>query len=150
MHNPLELAWFLIVFIIPFAGLFAMGYFPALSLPMLIVRRNWITRVDVYVPLAGAIGSSVAFLLIGLCGIDRFALVSDHVKSVWYTSGYTYELIQPFFSGVVSGSIFALLSALNNRVSQMQQLAKPVVASAVSFVALWLWPTVVSVCYLHN
>jgi hypothetical protein len=133
-----------LVAITPLIVLFAVGYFPLVLLGRLLTKRKLFGVADAYAPFAGALGTTLAFLFFGLLGLDRFALVSEHVRTAWYSSGYIYEMVQGLFSGGLCALLLVIITPVLPRLAQKPRIATPATAVLVSFIAFSFWPVLCS------
>jgi len=132
--------------LLPFAALFALGYFP-----IVLLARQWaggrpVGAPDLLAPVTGAAGTAVGFLFAGLNEFDRFALAPDRVRTTWMHSGlaFPYELAQSLFSGVVSAVAVLLIARFGPGVCQRARITTPVMALLISIVDFSFWPVLCS------
>lgn len=132
--------------LLPFALLFAMGYFPLRFLGHLGASRQNLGWSDVLAPLAGAVGTAVGFLLAGLSGYDRFALAADGARDFWMRSGLAFplELAQALFSGGLCAILLALVARCRSRETERWSRGVPWAAFVISVVDFNLWPVLLS------
>lgn len=132
--------------LLPFAALFAVGYFPVRFLGRLLAEQRAIGSPDILAPLAGAVGTAVAFLFAGVSGYDRFALAPDRVRNAWMNSGlsFPFELAQSLFSGVVCAVVVVLIARSWPHLMDRLRLVTPLAAFVISAVDFSLWPVLFS------
>jgi hypothetical protein len=132
-----------LVLIAPLIVLFAVSYFPLALLGRWLTRRKLVGPADAYAPFAGALGTAFAFFLYGLLGIDRFAWVSQQVRTQWQSSGYVYEVAQGLFSGGFCALLLVIAAAVP-RLAHFPRVTIPVTAIMVSFLTFSFWPVLLS------
>ncbi len=132
--------------LLPFAALFALGYFP-----IVLLARQWasgrpVGATDLLAPVTGAAGTAVGFLFAGLNEFDRFALAPDRVRTAWMHSGlaFPYELAQSLFSGIVSAVAVLLIARFGPGVCKRARITAPVMALLISIVDFSFWPVLCS------
>ncbi len=132
--------------LLPFATLFALGYFP-----VVLLGRQWtggrpVRAQDFFAPVASASGTAVSFLFARLCEYDRFALAPDRVRTAWMNSGlaFPYELAQSLFSGVVCAVVVLLIARFGPGACQRARITAPVMALLISIVDFSFWPVLCS------
>ena len=132
--------------LLPFAALFALGYFPIVLCGRRWARGRSVGTPDVLAPLAGAAGTAVGYLVVGLYGFDRFALAPELVRAAWMHSGlaFPYELGQSLFSGVTCAVVVLLIARFGPSVCQRARIIAPVMALVISTVDFSLWPALCS------
>ena len=132
--------------LLPFAALFAVGYFPVRLLARILAEQPGIGSPDILAPLAGAVGTAVGFLVVGVSGYDRFALAPDRVRNAWMSSGlsFPFELAQSLFSGLVCAVVVVSLNRLLPDPARRMRILTPVAALAISAVNFACWPVLLS------
>jgi hypothetical protein len=132
--------------LLPFAALFALGYFP-----IVLLARQWaggrpVGGPDLFAPVTGAAGTAVGFLFVSLNEFDRFALAPDRVRAAWMHSGlaFPYELAQSLFSGVVCAVVLLLIARFGPSACQRARITSPVMALLISIVDFSFWPVLCS------
>jgi hypothetical protein len=132
--------------LLPFAALFALGYFPTVLL-----GRQWagdrpVGIPDVFAPIVGAAGTAVGYLFVRLYEFDRFVLAPERVRAAWMSSGlsFLYELAQSLFSGVVCGLVVLLIARFVPSVCRRASITAPVMALLISIVDFSFWPVLCS------
>ena len=128
----------------PLVVLFAAGYFPLVLVGRWLAKRQAFVVADAFAPFAGFLGTALAFLFFGLLGLDRFAFVSEHVRTAWETSGYLYEMVQGLFSGSLCAVSLVIMETSVPRLAQKPKVTTPVAAALISFVTFSLWPILFS------
>jgi hypothetical protein len=136
--------FYYLVLIAPLIVLFAVGYFPIVLLGRLLTKRKLFGAADAYAPFAGAFGTALGFLFFGQLGLDRFALVSEHVRTAWESSGYIYETVQGLFSGGLCAGLLVVITASVPRLAQTPRVTILAAAVLVSFITFSLWPVLFS------
>jgi hypothetical protein len=128
----------------PLVLLFAASYFPLVGVGRWLTKRKPFGVADAFAPFAGLLGTALAFLFFGLLGLDRFALVSEHVRTAWESSGYVYEMAQGLFSGGLCALLLASITPFVPRLARTPGITTPAAAVLVSFIAFSLWPVLCS------
>jgi len=130
----------------PFAALFALGYFSVALLGRLLTKRRLVEPTDAWAPVAGVLGTVIGFLFFGLNEYDRFALVPEHVRMAWRSSGlaYSYEMGQALFSGAVCALVLVIGARFLPRLAQNSRITTPVAALLISFIDFSFWPVFLS------
>jgi len=144
MHNLGVSIWFLVVFVVPLAVVFAVGYFPVLLGATMLTRRRWLNGADVCTPFASATGTALAYFASGFLEINRFAFAPQHTREAWQSGGFVYEIAQALLNGFVSALLLVILARFAPKLVRFPWVAKPLVASLLSVVVFWFWPALLS------
>jgi hypothetical protein len=130
--------------LVAFMGMFSLGYFPILVLGRIIMRQRICGNADAFAPLAALAGIILAHVIFGPLGLDRFFLVSHHVRTAWQSLGWFYELGEAVFDGVVCALILVSFEKRARRSAETLNIVTLVTAALVSFLASCVWPVLCS------